>query len=100
MNALPDWRIDRSDDEPDASENGFEFACDHVAAEIEAQAETAELVRVLSNARHAMTHLMGKSVPQNVQHSLRELDALVRQMADRVDAELRDGGYDDARDAA
>lgn len=96
---VADYRIARSDEAEGLNVESFEFACDHVAAEVEEKAETAELIRVLSNARHAMSHLMGGSIPAHLVYAARELDALVRQMADRVDAELQPS-YSDARDAA
>lgn len=84
-----DWHIARTDDAPEQNEDAYQFACDHVAAELESEAETAQLVATLSGARHVITHLSGQAIPTHLAPYFRELADLIRNMSERVDAEMQ-----------
>ncbi|MGH8037170.1 MAG: hypothetical protein ACREPD_05465 [Stenotrophomonas sp.] len=94
-----DHHIARNDSEPELSEDAYQFACDHVAAELESEADTAQLVATLSGARHVMSHLSGQAIPSHLAPYFRELADLISSMSDRVDAEMRaynQGEYEEA----
>lgn len=95
-----DFRIARNDFEPELSEDAFQFACDHVAAELESEAETSQLVATLSGARHVITHLSGQTIPAHLAPYFRELADLIRSMSDRVDTEMRAYDLGDFEEAA
>lgn len=85
----------------DPNDEDYQFACDQVAAELEAQEGVAELVFTLSQSRTLLAHLMSQDVPSDLLPYLRELAETVRDMAARVDAQ-RDvfAAPDDIEDAA
>ncbi len=85
----------------DPNDEDFQFACDQVAAELEAQQGVAELVASLSQSRTVLAHLMSQDVPSHLLPYLRELAELVRDMGDRVDAQMDVfAAPDDIEDAA
>ncbi|WP_414555720.1 hypothetical protein [Stenotrophomonas forensis] len=71
------------------NDEAFQFACDHVAAELEREGDVAPLVEKLSQARHVITHLLSQEVPAYLLPYVRELADLVRDMSARVDASMR-----------
>ncbi len=82
------------------NEEAFQFACDHVAAELEREGDVAPLVEKLSQARHVMTHLLSQEVPAYLLPHFRELADLVRDMSRRVDASMNDFEAGHLEDAA
>jgi hypothetical protein len=98
MNA--DNNIARSDAEPEVDGVAYEFACDQVAAELEAEFETAQLVATLSNAELVMSHFMSTSLPAHLIPYARDLADLVRNVSGRVEEQMKTLTYSDEREAA
>lgn len=82
------------------NDDAFQFACDHVAAELEREGDVAPLVEKLSQARHVITHLLTQEVPAHLLPHFRELADLVRDMSRRVDASMKDFEAGHMEDAA
>ncbi len=82
------------------NDDAFQFACDHVAAELEREGDVAPLVEKLSQARHVMTHLLSQELPAHLLPYFRELADLVRAMSRRVDASMKDFEAGHMEDAA
>lgn len=82
------------------NDEAFQFACDHVAAELEREGDVAPLVEKLSQARHVMTHLLSQEVPAHLLPHFRELADLVRDMSRRVNASMNDFEAGHMEDAA
>lgn len=78
--------------EPDGE--AYQFACDHVAAELKSEGETAELVATLSQSHAVLVHMMSQPVPSYLLPHLRELADLIRDMRDRVDSQMAVFGRD------
>jgi len=96
--AYDNWKADA----PEPNDEPHQFACDQVAAELEGQQGVAELVATLSQSRTLLDHLMSQDVPSYLLPYLRELAELVRDMSNRVDAQMDvfAAGDDDIEDAA
>lgn len=97
--AYDNWKCDA----PEPQDEAHQFACDHVAAELEAEEGTAQLVATLSQSRAVLAHLTSQDVPSDLRPYLRELADLVRDMSNRVDAQMAvfaTGDDDDIEDAA
>jgi len=85
----------------DQSEALSKFALgNQVAAELEAESETAQLVATLSNAELVMSHLMSAALPAHLIPYARDLADLVRNVSGRVEEQMKVVTYDDVRDAA
>lgn len=97
---MADWHIVRNDSAPEVDEEAYQFACDQVAAELESQAETTQVVATLSGARHVVQHLLSQKVPQHLLPHLRELSDLVRDVSGRVDQQMSSLSRPDLEDAA
>jgi hypothetical protein len=70
------------------NDEAYQFACDHVAAELESESETAALVATLSQSRAVLVHMMSQEIPSYLRPHLRELADLIRDMRDRVDTQM------------
>lgn len=82
------------------NDEAFQFACDQVAAELETEAETANVVSSLSGARHVVHFLMDQQIPAHLLPWARELADLVNNMSDRVDSQMKTFAAGDMEDAA
>lgn len=78
----------------DPNDEAYQFACDHVAAELESESETAALVATLSQSRAVLVHMMSQEIPSYLRPHLRELADLIRDMRDRVDSQMAVFGRD------
>ncbi|SEU13268.1 hypothetical protein [Stenotrophomonas indicatrix] len=76
------------------NDEAYQFACDHVAAELESESETAALVATLSQSRAVLVHMMSQEIPSYLRPHLRELADLIRDMRDRVDSQMAVFGRD------
>lgn len=90
----------RNDDAPEIDEGAYQFACDQVAAELEAESEIAQLVSTLSNADLVMSHFMSHALPAHLMPYARDLADLVRNVSGRVEAQMGTLTYSDEREAA
>lgn len=97
---VADSRIARNDDAPELDEGAYQFACDQVAAELEAESEVAQLVSTLSNAELVMSHFMAHALPAHLMPYARDLADLVRNVSGRVEAQMGTLTYSDEREAA
>lgn len=70
------------------NDEAYQFACDHVAAELESDGQTAALVATLSQSRAVLVHMLSQPVPSYLLPNLRELADLIRDMRDRVDTQM------------
>ncbi|WP_455948128.1 hypothetical protein [Lelliottia jeotgali] len=96
-NAQRSWD-GRAECAPD--DEAFQFACDQVAAELETEAETANVVSSLSGARHVVHFLMAQQIPAHLLPWARELADLVNNMSERVDSQMKTFAAGDMEDAA
>lgn len=96
-NAQRSWD-GRAECAPD--DEAFLFACDQVAAELNTEAETANVVSALSGARHVVHFLMSQQIPAHLLPWARELADLVNNMSDRVESQMKALSAGDMEDAA